>query len=135
MKDRFLFLWNLPTGPWLAAGVVLVNTSAAIPFGVSDTTPGEGPDAFEWLASFLFACTVIAFFFTIRMPEARSWVASISGGLWFGVAAANLVDNFNVLDTPTLVAYTLLPIALSLCSFALARVADIEKQLVVESDP
>jgi hypothetical protein len=69
------------------------------------------------------------------MPEARSWVASVSGGLWAGVAAANVVDNVNVLDTPTLIAYTILPIALSLCSFALARVADIEKQLVVSSDP
>jgi hypothetical protein len=129
MFSWFRHLWNLPTGPWLAAGVIVADTAAAIPFGIADTTPGTGPDPYEWFISILFAVIVVSFLLTMHLPRWRSWTASISGGVWFGTAVGSFVAYSDSLDNKTVIAFILFPLGMSLISFALARVADIEMRV------
>jgi len=129
MKALLRRMWDAPTGPWLAVGMLLANTAAAIPFGVSNMAPGSPPDDYEWFITSLFAATVVMYLLSYNHLKVRSWVASISGGLWFGTAVSGLFAYHDDLDAATMSALVLFPLGLSAASFALARVADIEKQV------
>jgi hypothetical protein len=118
---------NSATGPWLLAGLIITNSAAAIPFGISDSTPGVGPNTFEWAASLAFAISVAMFFVSVWYKPFRSNAAVLSGALWFGTAVGSLVSYPGDLDFKTVTAFFLLPLGLSFVSFGLARVAQVER--------
>jgi len=119
-------LKNSATGPWLLAGLLVTNAAAAIPFGVSDTTPGSGPNSFEWTVTIAFVASVVLFTFSAWIVRLRVAAAVLSGALWFGTAVGSLMAYNGELDVKTLTAFFLLPLGLSVISFGLARVAQVE---------
>lgn len=119
-------LKNSATGPWLLTGLLITNSAAAIPFGISDTSPGSGPNSFEWAVTIAFVASVILFTFSIWLVSIRVAAAVTSGALWFGTAIGDLVSFQGNLDVKTITAFFLLPLGLSVISFGLARVAQVE---------
>jgi hypothetical protein len=124
----FRELRNSATGPWLITGLLIANIAASIPFGVSDTTPGSGPNAYEWTITVLFGATVVGLVVSVWLKQIRVMVAALSGALWCGTSVGDYFAFKDVLDAQTVSAFVLLPLGLSLISFSLARVAQVEHQ-------
>ena len=120
---RLIWLMNLPARYWLIAGLIVVNTAAAIPFGISSSDPLIGLIPYEWAASGVFALVAIAYIFAIKNDRVLNIVSTISGGLWFGAAFGFFIDNVGKADGRTLAAITIFPIGIGIVSFALERLS------------
>lgn len=118
--DWFL---DLPTRAWIIFGLTIINIGSATPFGISDTTTTDLTD-FEWVASVVFALVAIGFILSARRPRALSWMAFISGCVWFGTCFGGFVSNYETLDWRTNTAISMLAFGISMCSFGLWRLVE-----------
>jgi len=117
--------WRMTTGAWLATGLIIINFAAVFPRGIQDPDTSNSTN-YEYGLNFICLAMTIAFLVSVSNQRVRSWVATICGGVWFGVAIGNYLTFPDKLDRIYLVAFVLFPLGVSFVAFALARIADLE---------
>jgi hypothetical protein len=111
---------------WTLLGLIIINISATIPFGISDTanTDIRSITALEWSVSAVFTPVVIGLCVALWTKNRRliDWSCLIGGSLWIGTATFSIIDNWKVLDTLTNLALFLIPLGMAILHFSVQRV-------------
>ena len=127
MRALLQQIWRLPTGAFLAAGVIVINAAAVFPRGIQDPNTAD-TTGFEYTVNVICAVMTVSLIAAAGNAKLKSWTATASGGVWFGFAVAGILAYGSSIPRVQLIAFVLFPLGVSFCSFALARTAELEKR-------